>query len=98
MYLGIAWYKRDEWSRLKNEFADSTRMHNTWNEWRQATEAGMESMLRINKIMYPIVLEADQIKEYCLKNNKPNTSSTRVRMVNEVLHILISETEIKRTT
>ena len=98
MYLGIAWYKKEEWGRLKNDFEDSEKMHTTWNEWRQATEAGMEYMLRINKIMYPITLEADFIKEYCLKNNMPNTSQTRTRIVGEILHSLISEKEIKKHT
>ena len=97
LFAGIAWYKQEEWSRLKNEFDDSEKMHETWNEWRQATEGGLEFLARRNKIMYPIGLEADHIKEYCRKRNLPNNSKTRVRMVNEILASIIFEKEITIT-
>lgn len=97
LFAGIAWYKQEEWSRLKNEFDDSEKMHETWNEWRQATEGGLEYLERRNKIMYPIVLEADHIKKYCQKHNLPNISRTRVRMVNEILASIIFEKEINIT-
>jgi hypothetical protein len=95
LFAGIAWYKQEEWSRLKSEFDDSEKMHETWNEWRQATEGGLEHIARQNKIMYPILLEADHIKEYCLKHCLPNISQTRVRIVNEILASIIFEKEIK---
>lgn len=94
MIMGIAWYKQEEWDKLKNEFDDAEKMHETWNEWRQATESGIEHMARNNKIMYPVLLEADHLKEYCMKNKKLNTSQTRVRLVNEILGSIILEKEI----
>lgn len=94
LIVGIAWYKEDEWERLKLEFDDSEKMHTTWNEWRQATESGIEHMHRKNKIMYPVILEADEIKAYCSKMNLPNTSSTRIKLVNEILASNVFEQEI----
>jgi hypothetical protein len=94
MFIGIAWYKQEEWNRLKEEFDDSEKMHKTWNEWRQATESGIEYMARRNKIMYPVLLEADYLKDYCSKNNMPNTSKTRVRIVNEILGSILLEKEL----
>ena len=91
LFAGIAWYKQEEWGRLKKEFDDSEKMHKTWNEWRHATESGIEHFARRNNIMYPISLEADHIKEYCQKHNLPNTSQTRIRMVNEILSSIIFE-------
>ena len=97
LFTGIAWYKQEEWSRLKNEFDDSDKMHATWNEWRQATEGGIEHLARRNKITYPIILEADHIKEYCKKYHLLNISRTRVRIVNEILASMIFEKEINIT-
>ena len=97
LFAGIAWYKQEEWGRLKKEFDDSEKMHKTWNEWRQATESGIEHFARRNKIMYPIILEADHIKEYCQRHKLPNNSQTRVKMVNEILASIIFEKEIHNT-
>ena len=94
LFAGIAWYRQEEWDRLKREFDDSEKMHKTWNEWRQASESGVEYMARKNKIFYPVLLEADAIKEYCSKYNMPNTSATRVRMVNEILWSIIYEKQV----
>lgn len=89
LFLGIAHYRRKEWELLKNQFDDSERMHDTWSEWREAAEIGIESMYKQGKIMIPIDLPAKEIDEYCKKNKLPNISKTRNCMLNLKLADLI---------
>jgi hypothetical protein len=95
LFAAIVWYKQEEWDQLKNDFDDSEKMHKTWNEWRQVTEGGVEYFARINKILYPVILEADYIREYCKKYNLPNISQTRTRIAIETIASTILEKEIR---
>lgn len=94
LFGGLAHYRREEWSLLKFQFEDAENMHNTWSEWREAAESGIEHMHRQGKIMIPIEISAKEISAYCRANNLPNISKTRIHIVNLKLADLIRDSEI----
>jgi hypothetical protein len=91
MILGIAWYRRDQWAQLLSDFADARHMHKTWDEWRRAAENGIEQLSRRGRIIYPVLLDAEEITRYCHERGLPNIGKTRLRLVNERLSKLFLE-------
>lgn len=95
MFMSIVWYRQEDWARIKQEFDDGHKMHETWEEWRQATEHGIEYMARREKIMTPVELTTDEIADYCRREKLPNTSSTRTHLAGIKMAEWFFEKEIK---
>jgi len=94
MFVSIVYYKKEEWQLLMSQFDDSDKMHNTWREWRQATENGIEHMHKKGKLLIPVQLSADEIVEYCISQNLANTSKTRSRMASQKLSKMLRESKV----
>jgi hypothetical protein len=92
MITGMAWYRQDEWARLKREFDDTDHYPTTWREWRQKAERGIDELLARGQIISPVGLSADEIQNFCIARKLANVSRTRIRLVNEKLFRLIQET------
>ena len=92
MITGMAWYRQDEWERLKREFDDADRFPTTWWEWRHKADRGIDQLWAQGCIIYPVELSADEIRNFCVSRKVPNTSRTRIRLVNEKLSRLMRET------
>jgi hypothetical protein len=92
MITGMAWYRQDEWERLKREFDDADRFPPTWREWRHKADRGIDQLWAQGCIMSPVGLSADEIQNFCVSRKLPNTSRTRIRLVNEKLSRLMRET------
>jgi hypothetical protein len=93
-YMGIVWYKREEWDLLMSQFEDAASMHKTWSEWRQAAENGLEQMLRQGTIMIPMEISSKEIMDFCRSNGLPNIGRTRIRLCNQKLYEMIKERNI----
>jgi hypothetical protein len=42
--LGVAWYKREDYARLLGNFADSARLHDTYDGWLKAAERLLDDL------------------------------------------------------
>jgi hypothetical protein len=92
MIMGMAWYRQDEWERLKREFHDADGYPTTWRAWRQKAERGVDELLARGRIISPVGLSADEMQEFCIARKLANISKTRIRLVNEKLYRLAQET------
>ena len=77
MFLALVAYKKEEWETLMSQFDDAANMQNSWAEWRNAAENGIEHMDRSGKVIIPIELSADEIQTYCKTHSLPNTGQSR---------------------
>ena len=93
MLTGVAWYRCDEWDRLKREFDDGAQLQSTWHQWRCAAERGIDYLAARGHIVSPVELSADEIHAFCVLKKLPNVSSTRVELVNEKLFALSQESD-----
>lgn len=94
LFLSVVCYRKEEWPLLMSQFADADHMQNSWNEWRQAVENGIEQMRRKNVLMMPIELTADEIMKYCSSNNLPNTGRTRADLAGRRLAEILREEKV----
>lgn len=82
MLVGFVWYRREEWSRLLSEFDDADNMHDTWDEWRESAENGIEQMARSGAILFPVELSADEIGTFCSQRGIRNDGRARADLAN----------------
>lgn len=94
MAIGVAWYRKEDWNELMEEFEDAGNMQDSWQEWRKAAEDGIERLHKAGRVGYPVILKAHEIREFCRSRDLPNTGNTRVRLVNEKLYEIFREREL----
>lgn len=94
LFLSVVCYRKEEWPLLMTQFADADHMQNSWNEWRQAVENGIEQMHRKNVLMIPIELSLDEIMNYCAREYLPNTGRTRADFANRKLEKMLREKKV----
>jgi len=94
LFLALVCYKKEEWSMLLSQFDDAENMQNSWAEWRNAAEYGIEHMDRNGKLIIPIELSASEISEFCKLKNLPNTGRTRADLANHKLIEMLKESKV----
>ena len=77
-----------------SQFSDADHMQNSWNQWRQAVENGIEQMQRKNVLIIPIELTADEIMKYCASKNLPNTGRIRADLAGRRLAEMLREEKV----
>ena len=87
MLAAMAWYRGDEWERLKREFDDGAQLQSTWHQWRHAVERGIDYLAARGRMVSPVELTADEIQAFCASRGLPNVSATRILLVNEKLFL-----------
>jgi hypothetical protein len=95
--MGIVWYLRDEWDELMQDFDDAESMPNSWEEWRNKAEEGIEEMAIRGKIPLPIEVNAAEIREFCIQQNLKNNGYTRSSLINAKMAEQLSGFKIDRS-
>lgn len=75
--MGIVWYARSEWDELMRDFDDANNMSDTWEEWRQGAESGIEEMAIRGKVAMPVPMTAQEIRDFCFKQKLKNNGYAR---------------------
>ncbi len=79
--LGIAWYRRDEWSRLLEISADR-------EEWLQNAETRLREMAEAGIDAVRIHISADELQDWCILQGCPVDGSARAFFTAEKLRQL----------
>ncbi|MEZ4949868.1 MAG: hypothetical protein R2879_04430 [Saprospiraceae bacterium] len=73
----MAYYLKKDWDRLMNSIVDRDSMHDTWEEWHakyMETKKYMESQ---GCVVHDIIIDIDQLNDYCRRNGLANDGKTR---------------------
>jgi hypothetical protein len=46
MVVGIAWYREQDWPRVKRQFPDADELHDSYAEWLASAQAAMRTIGR----------------------------------------------------
>ncbi|MEX2206661.1 MAG: hypothetical protein WEF50_10585 [Myxococcota bacterium] len=75
--VGVVWYRESDWPRIRREFEDGHQMHASFNEWREAAQTGIETLLKRGVEAVPVPLAIEEITKYCTETGQPNIGRTR---------------------
>jgi hypothetical protein len=83
MEVGVTWYTRDEWARVKAVATDPERFEATFEEWERMAEAALLKFQVVGLVASKVFIDANALLAWCLVHNTPNNASARARFVSQ---------------
>lgn len=79
-FAAIASYKPDQWQELLATADDRDNLEKTWEEWNVKVESLTEKMSARGIPFVRVVLDVDEINQYCKEHGVPNNGDTRSKL------------------
>jgi hypothetical protein len=89
--LGIAWYRREEWSHLLEIAADRVELEDTYEEWLHNAEMRLHEMAETGINAMRVYINVDELQDWCIVQGRPLDGSARAFFTAEKLHQLHKE-------
>jgi hypothetical protein len=77
----IAWYKKDEYDKLLRVIIDKDSMPLNYNDWLEIATATIEDLKNQGFNVKKIVVDVDELIEWCRVMKKENTAKNRALFV-----------------
>lgn len=95
LIVGFAYYKKEQWNEIRNIMVDKENMAEDWEEWRLVLERGLTEHFNKGFQVLRIVLDINELLEYCSKNKVPLDGKARSGLVSHKLADMVFQREIK---
>ena len=83
--IGVAWFRVEQWQRLRDISADKQELEDTFEEWLVAAEKALVN-LRANGVdARKVDVDVDQLFQWCQSKKLPVNSESRSSFVAEKL-------------
>ena len=79
--IKLAYYRKKDWKRFVKIIADRESMHNTWHEWNKVFEKTKRDLINQGFEVVNIVVDLDELTEYCKLRGIKNDGSARSQFV-----------------
>ena len=86
--LGIAWYRREEWSHLLEISADRDELEDTYEEWLSNAETRLHEMAEAGINPTKVYINLDELQKWCIVQGRPLDGSARAVFTAEKLRQL----------
>jgi hypothetical protein len=77
---GVAWYKPEQWPELLASAEDRDKLNASWEEWHTQAEELVQKMKSEGLFPVRVLLDIDEIKEYCEEHGVPNNGEARSQL------------------
>ena len=98
LFVGIAYYKEDEFDRLREAMEDREIWFDRWDQWRTAAENGIEVLASKGTMLIPVEVGLEEFVEYCSRKAVSQDGRARTAFVNWKLARMVDETIVKDGT
>ena len=88
--VGMVWYKRENYDRLKTIFEDGSNLHDTYDGWLKAAEAGRLSMESKGARVICVDIDPVDFPEWCKNNDMKLNAAARNRYANLAVYNAIT--------
>jgi hypothetical protein len=81
---GVAWYRPEQWARLREISEDVENLDDTYEEWRQKAEQALRDIpadVRVEKVD----IDLEEVVAWCNVLGLPMNAQSRARYVSERL-------------
>jgi hypothetical protein len=85
MVLAIAWYREQDWPRLKRQFPDADELHDSYAEWLASAQAAMRTIRRSGTRAEPFIVDLDDLFGWCAIRGRDPDANSRSEYVAEKL-------------
>ena len=81
--IKLAYYRKKDWKRFVKIIADRERMHYTWHDWHKDFEKTKQDLTNLGFDVVDIVVDLDELTEYCRLKGITNDGKARSQFVQE---------------
>lgn len=85
--VGVPWYRKGDYARLRTLFADGARLHETYAEWSAAARATEAHLVAQGHRVVRVEIEPEQFAAWCYAGNVAVDAEARMRYANEFAYL-----------
>ena len=83
--VGIVWYTKEEWEKMKSISVDSERLENSFQEWEAMAQKTLVDMKSTGITGEKVFIKAEEFFIWCKIHSVPVDASSRSRYVSEIM-------------
>jgi hypothetical protein len=83
--IGIAWYRPEQWQRLREIAADATVIEKTYAEWLARAESTRAQMVEKGFDIENVIVDVDELEAWCRQRALLIDGATRAQFVAHLL-------------
>ena len=80
---GVAWYRREQWERLREVSEDVDNLEETYDAWLQTAERMIRDGIPKDVIVEKIDIDVEEVLAWCNVQRLPMNAASRARFVSE---------------
>jgi len=85
MVTGVAWYRPEQWARLREIYEDVENLDDTYEEWRQKAEQVLRDSIPADVTMEKVDIDVEEVLAWCNVLGLPMNAQSRARYVSDRL-------------
>lgn len=85
LVTGIAWYRRDQWLRLREAAADADVLEDTYDEWLEIAQNTILDLAKEGIRAEPVDIDLDELIEWGRANDRPIDGKARAEFTSRKL-------------
>ncbi len=84
MIVGIGFYRREQWSLLRETAVDSHLLEESYDDWIEVVDAAVTKIRDSGLEPKLVDVDVEELLAYCRRKGVPNNAETRSRFVAEL--------------
>lgn len=85
MSVGVVWYSRDTWPRVKETATDPDRFEATFDDWLAMAEDTLRNFAKAGGVPTKVVIDPEEFFAWCKARRTRNNAAARARFVSQKL-------------
>jgi hypothetical protein len=78
---GIAWYQRDQWTRLRELASDADKLEESYEDWLAGAQKALVQMSVVGVRAQRVDVDLDELARWCRTEGRPLDSAARAAFV-----------------
>jgi hypothetical protein len=83
--MGVAWYRPEQWERLREISEDGDKLETTYKEWAKNAERALQEMQKVGMHPEKVEIDVEELLRWCNERDRPVDASARVQYTTEKL-------------
>ena len=84
-HVGVAWYQREQWARLRELAADAPALEEYYDEWVASAERTLTTVKAQGLTVERVTVDVDEMAEWCRRAGRPFDSEARSEYVADLM-------------
>lgn len=80
---GVAWYRPEQWARLREVSEDVENLEETYDAWLQTAERLIRDGIPPEEVVERIDIDVEEVLAWCNTHGLPMNASSRSKFVSE---------------